>query len=230
MPLADSFLIVAHIETNPIVVDGPKAIDYALTNRMELRQKEISIETSVFDLMQAKTTNEFAGQITASFGVTSNNENFGELFNNSERTPTVGLTFEVPLFDWGERKAEIRAAEATLESAEIDLANESIDIEVNLRQVLRNLENLRNQIEIQQKTVDNAQLTYEINYERYLNGDLTSLDLGIYQNQLSDKKMAHTNAIINYKLELLNLKIQSLYDFELEVPVIPQEFLEVEDE
>ena len=54
-------------------------------------------------------------------------------------------------------------------------------------------------------------------------GDLTSLDLGIYQNQLSNAKMSLTNAIIDYKIELLNLKIQTLYDFEAQAPIIPEE-------
>ena len=94
---------------------------------------------------------------------------------------------------------------------------------MNIRSVVRNLKNLENQIVIQSKTVENAELTYDINLERYRNGDLTSLDLGLYQNQLSESKMALTNAIIDYKIELLNLKIQSLYDFEKQLPIIPEE-------
>ena len=74
-----------------------------------------------------------------------------------------------------------------------------------------------------------ADVAYEINLERYRNGDLTSLDLGMYQNQLSESKMALTNAIINYKIELLNLKIQTLYDFEKQVPIIPEELTTYED-
>jgi outer membrane protein len=35
--------------------------------------------------------------------------------------------------------------------------------------------------------------------------------------------MSLTNAIINYKIELLNLKIQTLYDFEAQAPIIPEE-------
>ena len=108
----------------------------------------------------------------------------------------------------------------------MDSKTEKIDIHKNVRQVVRSLVNLENQIVIQERTVENAELTYDINLERYRNGDLTSLDLGIYQNQLSDKRMALTNAIINYKLELLNLKIQTLYDFEVQASIIPQELLE----
>ena len=40
------------------------------------------------------------------------------------------------------------------------------------------------------------------------------MDLNIYQNQLSEKQLTYTNSLISYKLELLNLKIQTLYDFE----------------
>jgi outer membrane protein TolC len=184
----------------------------------------------MFNLLDAKTVNEFAGSITASFGVTANNENLGQLFDKATNTPSVGLTLNIPIFDWGERKSEIKAAEAELQNTEIDLEIEKTDIQVNIRSIIRSLKNLENQIIIQEKTVENAELTYDINLERYRNGDLTSLDLGIYQNQLSDTKMALTNAIIDYKLELLNLKIQTLYDFENKTNIIPEELIESETE
>ena len=226
LPITDEFELITVIKADSVVVDPDMAINHALLNRMELRQREIDIENSMFSLMDAKTTNEFAGSVTASFGVTANNKDLGLLFDNPSNTPAVGLTLNIPIFDWGERKSEIKAAEADLKSSEIDLEVEKIDIQVNVRSVLRSLQNHQNQIVIQEKTVENAELTYDINLERYRNGDLTSLNLGIYQNQLSDRKMSLTNAIIDYKLELLNLKIQTLYDFENQLSIIPEELLE----
>ena len=41
--------------------------------------------------------------------------------------------------------------------------------------------------------------------------------------------MSLTNAIIDYKLELLNLKIQTLYDFENKINIIPEELLANEE-
>ncbi len=79
----------------------------------------------------------------------------------------------------------------------------------------------RNQIEIARQNVTNAQLTYDLNLEKYKNGDLTGMDLNIYQNQLSEKQLTYTNSLISYKLELLNLKIQTLYDFEKKEAVSP---------
>ena len=47
------------------------------------------------------------------------------------------------------------------------------------------------------------------------------MDLNLFQTQLSTKKMSYAQALIDYKIELLNLKIQSLFDFEKNEAVLP---------
>ena len=136
------------------------------------------------------------------------------------------ITFKIPLYDWGERKANIKAAEIEIQSKQIDLEDQKNNIIINIRQTYRNLQNLVNQIEIARQNEKNAQLTYEINLERYQNGDLTSIDLQRFQNQLSDKKTSLVNALINYKLEIINMKVQSLWDFENNTSFIPKELQE----
>jgi outer membrane protein TolC len=229
LPLDTTLMIAAEIIADTVPVNQELAISHALENRMELREREIDLENADFDLIVAKSTNEFAGSVTASFGVQGNDEQFSNLFETPTNTPAIGLTFNIPIFDWGERKSEIKAAEASQKSSRISYEMEQTDIVMNIRSVVRSLKNLENQIEIQRKTVENAELAYDINLERYRNGDLTSLDLGMYQNQLSESRMSLTNAIIDYKIELLNLKIQTLYDFEKQIPIIPEELNSIED-
>ena len=113
-----------------------------------------------------------------------------------------------------------------METENISFEEERNDIILGVRKVYRNLLNLQNQIGIAQQNVTYAQLTYDLNLEKYKNGDLTGMDLNIYQNQLSEKQLSYTNSLISYKLELLNLKIQTLYDFEKKGPVSPVMSLE----
>ena len=129
-------------------------------------------------------------------------------------------------WDWGERKSRIKASEASIEMNEVNLEDEKNNIIISIRQVYRNLQNLENQVEIQRKNERNAQLTYDINLERYRNGDLTSMDLNLYQTQLSQAKTNLVRALIDYKIELLNMKIQSMYDFEKDCSVVPDLGLE----
>lgn len=221
--LFEDIQIKTDIEYKPVIVDLEKAIENGLSQRLELTQRKIDLNNAEFDLIETTATNEFRGDVDLSVGIMGNNENFGNIYDKPTRSPQVGVTFSIPIFDWGERKARIRAAEIAVESREIDMQNQKDDIVINIRQIYRNLQNLNTQIKIAEQNEKNAQLTYEINLERYKNGDLTSMDLDRFQNQLSQKKMDLANALINYRLELLNMKIQSLWDFENNTSFVPQE-------
>lgn len=223
MDLFEDIMILANIAANPVPVDLDKAIENGLSSRMELRQREIDIESSQFDLIQTRSLNEFRGDMNLRFGITGDNNELNMIFDNPTKSPSVSLSFNIPIFDWGEKKARIAAAEAAIQSQELNLSEEKKQIIVDIRQVYRNLQNQLNQIEIAKQNEKNAELTYDINLERYENGDLTGMDLNLFQTQLSEKKIAYSQSLINYKIELLNLKIQSLYDFETGEQIIPAE-------
>jgi outer membrane protein len=221
MSLFDDLMVLPDISVDTIQIDIAFAIDQGLASRMEIRQREISIETSEFDLIQTKALNEFRGSLGLSVGLFGDNEKFGNVYENPTDNESVSLSFTIPLWDWGERKSRIKATEASIETEIISLEEEKNNITLDIRKVYRNLLNLQNQIGIARQSVTNAQLTYDLNLEKYKNGDLTGMDLNIYQNQLSEKQLSSTNSLISYKLELLNLKIQTLYDFEKKEPVTP---------
>ncbi len=224
--LNEEFDIIANIGFSKVEVDVAKAIQNGLDTRLELKQREISIKNRYNDLTVAKATNEFAGNVDLSVGLFGQDTHFPQIYDRPTRSPQVQVTFNIPIYDWGERKSRIRAAEASVKIEEINLENERTNVELGIRQTYRSLQNLNSQIELAKQNEKNAQLTYEINLERYKNGDLTSMDLNLFQNQLSEKKMNLTNSLISYKLELLNLKIQSLWDFEHNSSFVPAEIQE----
>jgi len=226
IPLTEEIDIQANIEYTEVLVDMDKAIQNGLDTRMELKQREISIKNSKDDYTAAKATNEFAGSVDLSVGLFGEDPNLPNVYDKPTRSPQVMVTFNIPIWDWGERKSKIKAAEAAIRIEEINLETERTNVELAIRQTYRSLQNLSMQIVIARQNEKNAQLTYEINLERYKNGDLTSMDLSRYQNQLSEKKMNLANSLISYKLELLNMKIQSLWDFENNTSFVPKEFQE----
>jgi outer membrane protein TolC len=223
MSLYEDLVVIPNIAVDTVSVNISFAIDQGLNNRMELRQRKIDIENSQFDLIQTKAMNEFKGNLSLSLGLFGDNEKFQNVYDKQSRTDNevVSLSLEIPLWDWGRRKSMIKASEATIATSQIALDEEKNNIIIDIRKVYRNLLNLSNQIEIARQNVVNAQLTYDLNLERYKNGDLTGMDLNLFQNQLSEKQLTYTNSLISYKLELLNLKIQTLYDFEKKEMVTP---------
>jgi len=226
MDIFEEISVMTDVAVTPIEVDGKKALEHGLASRMELRQRQISVETSQFDMLSIKASNEFRGDMTLSMGLSGDNPTLIDVYDKPTKSPRVSLAFNVPVFDWGERKARIRAQEAVINSQKLNLTNQETQIKVDIRQVIRNLSNLKSQIGIALQNQKNSQLTYDINLERYKNGDLTSMDLNLFQVQLSDKKMAYAQSLINYKIELLNLKIQSLFDFTTNEAVVPEKFVQ----
>lgn len=223
IPLSEEFDIETNVEFKEVLVDMEKAIQNGLETRMELRQREINIKNSQDQLTVAKATNEFGGNVDLSVGLFGEDPNLADVYDKPTRSPQVMVTFNIPIWDWGERKSRIKAAEAAIRIEEINLGAERTNVELAIRQTFRSLQNLSMQIMIARQNEKNAQLTYEINLERYKNGDLTSMDLSRFQNQLSEKKINLANSLINYKLELLNMKIQSLWDFENNTSFVPKE-------
>ncbi len=225
MDIFNEITVMADVVVNPIDIDGKKAMEHGLSSRLELRQRKINIETSKLDLIVVKAFNQFSGSATLSVGLSGDDPTLSNIYDKPTQSPRYSLGFNIPIFDWGQRKAKIRAQQAVIKTQELSLSNQETQIKMDIRQAIRNLGNLKNQIELAFQNQKNSQLTYDINLERYKNGDLTSMDLNLFQQQLSGKKMAYAQSLINYKIALLNLKIVSLFDFTTNQAVIPDKFV-----
>ncbi len=218
--LFDSLDVVADVTHQSYEVDLQKALETGLKARMELRQREIDIDNARAQLIRTSAQNEFKGNVELVYGIIGTDEKLDDIYQVPTKNQQATLSIEIPLFDWGEKKARIKAQQANIRSRELSLEDQKNDIIIAIRQTYRDLKNQEVQIEIARQNVRNAQLTYDINLERYRNGDLTSMDLNLYQNQLSREKINLVQALINYKLTLLNLKIQSMWDFVRNQPVL----------
>lgn len=220
MPLDDMVTVAADVSEAVVQVDLQQALEHGLQHRMELRQRQIDIVNARANLTRAGATNEFRGNLDLSYGIFGNNEEIDLLYDQPTQSQSFTVSLEIPLYDWGERKSRMRAAEIGVRQSELSREETRTQIAIEIRRAVRTLANQAVQIEIARQNVRVAQLTYDINLERFRNGDLTSMDLNLVQAQLSDAKTGLVDAMINYRLALLDLKVKSLYDFERDASVL----------
>jgi outer membrane protein TolC len=176
-------------------------------------------------MIQTKAANEFKGSISARIGLNALGDDVKNMYDNPTDNEQIGISLSIPIFDWGAKKARIKSTEISMESNKISFEEEKKNITLSIRQLCRNLPTLIRQIEIKKQSMENAERTYEINMEKYRNGNLTGMELQQYQSQLTSAKQTYTNSLISYKLELLNLKIQTLWDFEKNQSYLPVDLL-----
>lgn len=214
LPLEEVIDVSADILKKIVEVDLSWAIDHGLKNRMEIRQREIEIQYALDDLVRAGAENEFKASVGLTFGLTGVDERFANIYDSPSNDRLIALSLNIPVFDWGRKKHHMAASRAQVEIRRLTASEEQKNIKYEIREAYRNLLNQEKQIDIAEKNVKNAQLTYEINLERYKTGDLSSIDLQLYLVQLSRERLNEVEALINYKLALLDLKIRALWDFE----------------
>ena len=218
--LYDDINVVADITMDSVAVNLQQALEHGIKYRYELRERHIDIQLAHNNLVRSSAINEFRGNVSLSYGIIGTHSNIPNIYESPTENQQVSLSFEIPLWDWGERDSRIEASQATIHKSNLSYEQEKNNIIIGIRQAFRSLQNQIIQIELQRQNVKNAQLTYEINLERYRNGDLTSMELNLVQNQLSQSQMDLINAMINYKLDLIDLKTESLWDFEKNEPVV----------
>lgn len=228
--LFDSLSVSADISESHVEVELQKAIDHGLKNRMELRQRSINIQTALNNITRADASNEFKGNFSLQIGIIGTDEEVSNIYETPSQNQDISVSFDIPVFDWGQKESRVKAAEVTRQSNEISLNEEKRNIIIEIRQAYRNLQNQKYQIEIARQNVEVAQLAYDINLERYKNGDLTSMDLNLFQTQLSQNKNSLIDAMIAYRLSLLDLKISSLWDFERGQPVLKLDDIKIDNE
>ena len=229
--LTDSVVLNDELKYNIVVVDADKAVEYALKNRTELRDQDIAIEQQKMSIRQRKAegmvrgyfdayvqkTGTSMGDITTSYGSTiqtSANDFMGRPINYG-----VGFTVSVPILDWGENRARVRAAEAR--QRQNYLAKEELErsIETETRNSVAQLNNNLKRLQLLEKNVVIAEKSFDITLQRFSDGDIDSQTLALERNRLNSAYRNHLSAYIAYQLSLADIMRKTLYDFEKGEPL-----------
>ena len=194
MSLDEDIAILFDNNIPTVDVNINDAVKYALDQRMEIRQKQITLEQDVFSIIRTKAESEFKGDLSVRVGMDALAGKVKNMYDKPTDNEEVGVTLTIPIFDWGAKKAKVKSSQLAMESDEISLEEQKKEIVIDVRQICRNLPTLIRQIEIKKKSIENAERTYEINLEKYRNGNLTGMDLQQFQNQLTTAKQDYRSA------------------------------------
>ena len=165
MSLDEDIAILFDNNIPTVDVNINDAVKYALDQRMEIRQKQITLEQDVFSIIRTKAESEFKGDLSVRVGMDALAGKVKNMYDKPTDNEEVGVTLTIPIFDWGAKKAKVKSSQLAMESDEISLEEQKKEIVIDVRQICRNLPTLIRQIEIKKKSIENAERTYEINLE-----------------------------------------------------------------
>ncbi len=227
LPLDKKIDLTAELEVERIDINIEKAISYAMKNRSEIVEKEIDIENQQINIQQTDARVSAKGSLRGYYQLSGFSEDklpWGtstvDLIESSwevlKQTPNRGITFnlEIPLWDWGRNRAQVKAAEIMLERNRMELEEQYITIEREVKDVIRSYYEAYDRVKMLEKSKEVSQRSFEINLERFENGDITTTELARVSEQLNNSLLSYLEAYNQYKLALADLRRKTLYDFE----------------
>jgi len=232
--LTDSVIIKSDLSYNKVYVDVEKAVALALENRLELKENEIQIELSQMEIKKRKAAGRINGNILLNYnfiGVNKSDlvipletslDNSWQNLTNRRGSFGVGLTVNIPIIDWGENRAKVNSALATLKQNQIQLDADKVTIERDIRTTVSRLQSNLRRLQLLEKNVVVAEKSFEISRQRYANGDIDSQAMALERERLNSAYLSRLESFINYKLLLSDVMRKTFFDFEKNVSMIGQ--------
>ena len=214
-----------------VVVDHDQAIKLALENRLEIREQDIQIEQQKLAIKQQKVAGMIRGSLNAyyeKFGYAISRDNYDiaksidQSFSDFKTRPyNYGFSFSiiVPILDWGQNRALVRASQARLKQNEIQKSQLQVNIKAEVINLVDNVNTSLKRLQLLEKSLVVAQKSFEITSQRYSDGDIDSQSLALERNRLNTSYQSHLNAYIYYQLSLADLMRKTFYDFRNDRPV-----------
>ncbi|PCH68339.1 MAG: hypothetical protein COC01_04005 [Bacteroidetes bacterium] len=195
-------------------VDVDKAIELAKQNSQEMLGYRRQLIEADRDVLKAKRENRFDVQLYATYGLTQSSNDLNDLYSNPNDQERFRLGIQLPIFDWGRSKAQIKMAEANSDLLRTNTEQQMLDYDQSIYLKVMQFNMQRDQLYIAQKADTIAQKRYEVTKQRYLIGKIVITDLNIALAEKDQSKRSFVESLRNFWVNYYELRRTTHYDFE----------------
>ena len=215
----DSIRVIPPLDC-PVLDIGPGvAVKMANQNRSTMTDLEINRLETQRELARAKSETGLTATVIANFGYNKSAEDFANLYSDPREQQFVNIQFELPVFQWGQGRADIEAARATREMVEYNTRIQQQRFNQEVRFQVEELEQLQAQVQLDARADTIAQRRFEVTKNRYLIGKVDITNMQIAQNERDRARRSYFQTLRNYWTAYYQLQRLTLYDFQWDKPL-----------
>ena len=209
----ENILLSTPQELSLFDVTVEKALEEAKSNRkavIEFRRRRLQAEQ---DVAEVKGNNRLQMSLRANFGISQQNDNFNNLFQDFGQQQSLTLTLGMPILDWGVTKSRRKLVEANkdLVNTNVEIDEQEFEQEIYLH--ILNWQNQRNFLETAKKAQEIALKRYEIAKKRFVLGKINITDLNIALQEQDRSVISYLNSLEKFWVDYYTLRRLTLYDF-----------------
>ncbi len=191
--------------------------DKAVTEASQSRSQHITLNRQLIeaerDVAQAKGDNNLNMNLFATYGLTNSAADFNGVYTNPQDQQQLVLGIQVPVFNWGVSRANIKQAVANREVVNYTVQQRKLELEQEVFVKALQFNLLKEQVKIAAKADLVAQKRYEIAKQRYLIGRINVSDLNIALQEKDSSKRSYLETLRSYWVSFYELRKLTHYDF-----------------
>lgn len=188
-------------------------LEQALQNRADLDRHQRLLLESDRDISQAKRDNGFQAQLRASFGFARSAQNLQDIYTDAQQEQLVQFQVQVPILDWGRRKAAVGIAQVRKTYVQALIQQEKLNLKGSIRQLVAQFNSLKQELSLIQEVKSIAEERFKISQESFVLGAISITDLSIAQQEKDRAIRGYINTLGQYWQTYYELRTSALYDF-----------------
>lgn len=142
------------------------------------------------------------------FYLSQNTNSEGASLKNRSYGPQIGGTLSIPIYNGGETKRKVSVARKEVQSAEYELENVKLQLNIELQNILTDFENQQKLLQIEKENNLLAKENIEISMQRLRLGQTTSLEVHLAQESYAQSSARLIN--FKYNLKIAETRIKQL--------------------
>ena len=211
----ESFEVVPTM--NDILPDIRMSYDLVMEKSMENSSFNLNNELSLLNaesaVAHAKASRGFSFALNARFGMSQTGPEFPQAYKNLLDQETVGVTFSIPIFDWGLGKGKVQKAKASQEVVKAQVQQSENDYRRQMFTAVSQFNNQRQQCLVSRRAMNVASERYQLTMHRFREGNATVTDLNMAQTENDSALRQYISDVSNFWTYYYTLRRLTLYDF-----------------
>ncbi|MBD5274906.1 MAG: TolC family protein [Bacteroides sp.] len=196
-----------------ILMNETDVTERALANSSHTMQQKVSLLESEQSVAQAKASRGLEMQLHTQLGFDKSGASLADAYRGVRDNEIVGLTFSLPIFDWGMGRGRVRMAEADLEANRVQLqqAHEKYlqDLATDVQSFNIQAVQCKNALRAQ----DIANERYDITKQRFEAGSVTVTDLNTAWQESESARSQYIRLLQSYWSNYYSIRKSTLYDW-----------------
>lgn len=200
-------------ELSDLVLDYYLVLEKASSNSSFNLDNSIQILNAEAAIANAKANRGITMQLNARFGTSKNADAFHDVYRNLPDQEVVGVTFSIPIFDWGEGKGRIRRAEAAADVVRAQVEQAENDKRISLFTAVGQFNNQGHICDVSRRASTIASERYNLVMEKFRSGSASVTDLNTARTESDNATTKYINDLSSYWRYYYTLRKLTLYDF-----------------